>query len=369
MNSPDATFGVLFIGFMLSSALYGCSIFQSYLFYTRYPSENAYLKALVSILFAVDTAFTGLLSRTMYQYLINDFIVPFDHLDVLRTFVTSLTLTNTEMLLVQLYVFIVTILPIRLNLVISFYAYRTWSINEHRPALPALLSLMAVVSFALAIETAIQMSKQTLLIYIVTSRIELLAGLSAGLATLCNIIIVGTQYFYLHPSRQPAMKVQHGWFDNGILHLFTRGVLFTALQLVLLLTFIVLPRQYVWVCFHFIIGKVYANSVLIMLNSRVSYYGRGLSEEDSLKTRSRPSSGPRRRSGSGQGGFRGLTVPSMPSDVDSKAGKNVTMDLGTTPSNSEIDVVSPQDPTVKPVLDEEMFDSTTELRKRWSQNM
>ncbi|THH31478.1 hypothetical protein EUX98_g2705 [Antrodiella citrinella] len=45
----------------------------------------------------------------MYQYLINDFNVSFDRLNVLRTFITALALTNAEVLFVQ-----------------SFYAQRIW---------------------------------------------------------------------------------------------------------------------------------------------------------------------------------------------------------------------------------------------------
>ncbi|TCD61280.1 hypothetical protein EIP91_008676 [Steccherinum ochraceum] len=353
MEDLDSTFGVLFVGFMFSSAFYGCMFFQTYVFYTRYPNEDAYTKGVVALLSTADTVATGLISHTMYQYLINDFTVSFDQLNVLRTFTTAFALTNTEILLVQL-----------------FYVYRTWSLNKRRPFLPAVMSAFSISSFVFAVAAAVQMSEQTLFIDIVGSKVEILAGLNEGLATLCSIMIVCSQYYYLRPSRQPGMKASDDWFDIGVLHLLSRGTVFMIMQLVLLLTLLAIPHHFVWVCFHFIIGKVYTNSLLAMLNSRTPFRGRGLNEEESLNTRSRSTgvgasvigsnSTPLSGSESGSGhrkspGSPGLSLSHL--QIDSKGGRSVATELDVMPSSAG------DDSSKKSMLnaDEDPYSSTPEL--------
>lgn len=340
----DATFGVLFIGFMFASAFYGCAFFQCYVFYTRYPSEHAYTKGVVGLLCSADTVVTGLLSHTMYEYLINNFTISFDSLNVLRTFITALALTNSEMLLVQL-----------------FYAYRTWILSERRPAIPVLIAAISFASFALAISAAVQMSKQLLFVDIITSNVELLAGLSAGLSTLCNILIVSTQYFFLQPKRQPGRKIQEGWFDIGVLHILSRGTLFMIVQLALLLTYVIIPRQYVWLCFHILIGKVYTNCLLAMLNSRSPYRGRGLNEEENLNTRSRSTG----VSASQTASPSQFPNPGSPLNISSKGGRSMTMELDVVPSRSDIG----GDYTSKSIMGDDDFDSTPELSHKKSKSI
>ncbi|KAJ3490656.1 hypothetical protein NLI96_g1280 [Meripilus lineatus] len=114
-------------------------------------------------------------------------------------------------------------------------------------------------------------SRQSLFAYIVTSRVKLYLGLTLGLASLCDVVIVASQYYFLRPARRPSIKLPESWFDISILHVLSRGTAFTILQLVGLVTFLATPTQFIWVLFHFLVTKVYANSLLAMYDRHLCF--------------------------------------------------------------------------------------------------
>ncbi|PCH40272.1 hypothetical protein WOLCODRAFT_143002 [Wolfiporia cocos MD-104 SS10] len=274
VSELNATFGVLLIGFIFAVTLYGLTFFQTYIYYSRFPSDAALSKYTIGVIWAVDTATTTLLSHTLYYYLITSFMAPFDELDITKTFIAENALAAFGIFLVQV-----------------FYAYRIYTVNGKNPLTPAVISFLALVNLVLGIAAAAKISTRPLFYNFVDHIIEVLTGIQYGLSTLCDIIIVLSLFAYLNQSRYPSMKTIEGWYEYLAVYFINRGTCFTILQLASLIVFVAIPKQQVWILFHFVTSKTYINSLLLMLNFRNVYKGRGVDEEESLNQRNLNASG------------------------------------------------------------------------------
>ncbi|RPD62217.1 hypothetical protein L226DRAFT_559002 [Lentinus tigrinus ALCF2SS1-7] len=259
------TFGVLLIGFIFCVVLYGLTFFQTYIYFTRFPSDHFGTKWTVGLLWAVDTAATTLISHTIYRYLITSFMLAYSQLVTTKTFLAAQGLDIFLALVVQIY-----------------YAYRVYTVTDKRPALPAVISTIAAMGCALSIAGIAQSAQETLFADILTSRVKLLRGVGSALALVSDFIIVAAMFYYMQPTRNPGMSVPSGFYETAVVYCFNRATAFTAGQVISLIVFLTSDRHPAWVLVGWVASKLYANSLLAMLNFRNTHRGRGVNEEDSL---------------------------------------------------------------------------------------
>ncbi|PIL22376.1 hypothetical protein GSI_15064 [Ganoderma sinense ZZ0214-1] len=260
-----STFGVLLIGFIFSVVLYGLTFFQTYIYYTRFPADHMGTKATVGALWAIDTAATTLISHTAYRYLITDFMIAFNQLNTTQTFIAEEVLSTVLIVAVQCY-----------------YAFRLWSVTNKQVAVPAFIGVLALVSGALNLIGIVNIARQDLFFEIVTNSVKVFRGIGLGIAVATDIVIVGSMFWYMRPSRNPGMAKPEGIYENIIVYCFNRGTVFTVVQVLFLVIFLTLPHSQGWILLGWVTSKVYVNSLLAMLNFRNTHHGRGVHEEDSL---------------------------------------------------------------------------------------
>ncbi|CCM04920.1 uncharacterized protein FIBRA_07117 [Fibroporia radiculosa] len=313
----NKTFGVLLIGFIFAVTLYGLTFFQTYIYYSRFPSDSRLSKYTIGLIWAVDTATTTLLSHTLYYYLITSFMAPFDTLNITKTFISENALAAFGIFLTQ-----------------CFYASRIYSINGENPVLPTLAAVLATANLALGIASSAEISDQPLFYNFVNHTIKVLTGVQYGLSTLCDLIIVGALFYYLQRERFPGLKVAQGWYEYVAVCFINRGTCFTLLQFVSLVLFVAAPTQQVWILFHFVTSKAYINSLLLMLNFRNVHRGKGVEEEASMNLHDLKSG--RTSSGHGTRGETSRSVQFGVVDTESK-GAAMTIGLDTIRSGTAMD--------------------------------
>ncbi|TFK83814.1 hypothetical protein K466DRAFT_647466 [Polyporus arcularius HHB13444] len=266
--SPDdlsKTFGVLLLGFIFCVVLYGLTFFQTYIYYTRFPSDHFGTKWTVGVLWAVDTAATTLISHTIYHYLITSFMLAYSQLVTTKTFLAAQALDVLLALIVQL-----------------FYAHRVFTITDKRPAIPAVISAISAAGCALSIAGIAQSAQETLFVDLITSRVRLLRGVGSALALASDFVIVAAMFYHMQPARNPGMARANGLYEKIVVYGFNRGTAFTAVQALSMIVLLTTGRRPAWVLVGWVACKFYANSLLAMLNFRNTHRGRGVNEEDSL---------------------------------------------------------------------------------------
>ncbi|KIM89270.1 hypothetical protein PILCRDRAFT_218837 [Piloderma croceum F 1598] len=263
LQELESTLGVLFIGFLVCIILYGFTFFQTYLYFSRFPKDNLWIKLTTGILCALDTTTSALISQAVYYYLIDQFLSPVGLLDATSTFCAENGLAILATFIVQV-----------------FYAARIYQIGPPSRPLFAIISLTAVMGCGWGIVMTVQIFQRKRLADLGTPWMEVVAGISQGFVTLADIMIVGALALGLRRTRNPRMRAPEGWFDKFVTYFINRLVCVTIVQVAYVCVFLAMPSKQIWIPFHLVVSKLYVNTLLAMLNSRDALQGRGLNEEE-----------------------------------------------------------------------------------------
>ncbi|KAJ7173636.1 hypothetical protein C8R46DRAFT_118735 [Mycena filopes] len=253
-TNVQQTFGVLFIGFTLSMAGYGFTFFQTYVYFSGYPADHWGLKLFVSIIFALDTVTSALVSKTAHTYLILSLPYIDGLVELERTFNAQFLLSTIAMLGVQL-----------------FRSLRIWKLSQSIWA-AGFSAIISVAAFCLSLAMIVSMFNTPLFTHLASIRALIAVALaSTTLASLVEFIAL-VQYSNHSPGRTRL--------DAIYLHLFPRGLVATTIWFGCLLLFATRSDKIYWIPMYLTAAKLSINAMLSMLNLRKSFRGRGLNEED-----------------------------------------------------------------------------------------
>ncbi|KAI0275242.1 hypothetical protein BC834DRAFT_965655 [Gloeopeniophorella convolvens] len=235
---PDVRFtlGAVLAGALFSTALSGALCLQIFLYIRHYPNDPFKLKALVALVWAMDTAHTCTIAVLAYQYMILNFANTdiIDH--AFGTIPAALALTLPSIVLSRIdfiYMLSITVLTIRvatafvtvaeLSMLQSFSEYGA----RFRPLLTTGLALSAFIDILLTLG----------LCYYLRS---LRRGLGSTIRMMSTIV---------------------NFSDNN-------GLLTCVIALAALACWVIMPTNLIYLGLHFTIGKFYSNSLLTTLNMR-----------------------------------------------------------------------------------------------------
>jgi len=266
LHELESTYGVFFIGYVVSMVLYGFTFFQTYVYFSRYPKDHRFVKLTVAALCLIDTATSALISQALYFYLITMFPFAIGLIDATSTFCAEIGLATLAVYIVQM-----------------FYASRVWSLSKSRFLLGAVV-LTSSAGCALGITMTAQMIQHRAFSHLAIPHVRAVAASSQGLTFISGFLSTGISFYYLQPSRKPSMKPLDGWFDQVVAYTFSRGSAATVIQLAYFVVFATMPGKPIWMPFHLTVSKLYINSLLTLLNSRDVYHGQGVNEEQTISS-------------------------------------------------------------------------------------
>ncbi|KAJ7807791.1 hypothetical protein B0H13DRAFT_2386199 [Mycena leptocephala] len=183
-------FGTFFIGFAISTTLYGISVLQAYLYYRNYHSDHPVLKGTVALLLVLDTLCTIFMAHGLYTLFVFNFgksptidlIIPW-----------SLT---TEKFLITIITFVAQ----------AFYARTTWKISCS-VMITASVGVFAAVTFVLGIVNTVHLYQNPLATSISARSFQILAGLVQGTAAFNDVLITLCLCTWLYRQKSGA----DGW--------------------------------------------------------------------------------------------------------------------------------------------------------------
>ncbi|EIW52152.1 uncharacterized protein TRAVEDRAFT_53580 [Trametes versicolor FP-101664 SS1] len=264
LPSFDTTLGAVLLGLVVGIMLYGITVYQAYKYYTVYADDGIRLKLYITVVLLFETFHSALWTIVCYHYLVTD---AFDLLGLIYA-EWSLKLT---ILITGLTVFISQ----------AFYAHRVYYLG-HRYyrwlAIPVVVSMVTSLGAPLSL-TCLILPKW-------------LISIGYGFAVASDIMLTGALVFVLHRSRT-GLKRSDSILDTLIKYTINTGMhhscptpyfyqltvltppripgLLTSIFSVLAFIFgIILPGNLVYVGVSIVGTKLYANSVLAVVNSRKS---------------------------------------------------------------------------------------------------
>lgn len=262
------TFGAGFIGGMVTAILYGITTLQTYLYYVYYPSDSNSVKVLVAFIWVLDTLHVSFMCHALYYYLVTSFDDPNNLGTGVWSLFISLALNLCMAVLVQTY-----------------FTFRISHLTRSniRWWLTSFIMLFVIAHFAFGLETVILMfiKKE----FSALSQITLYAATPfAVTAVLSDIFIAASLCILLHGNRGSYVET-NALVNTLMVYAINRCLLTSAVAVAEVIAFAISPGSLWFIAIDFVIGKLYANSLLASLNSRSALRGRNYTHNDSTSFR------------------------------------------------------------------------------------
>ncbi|KXN91301.1 hypothetical protein AN958_01275 [Leucoagaricus sp. SymC.cos] len=250
MAALDVSFGMLFIGLVLSTCLYGVNLLQTYNYYRRYPNDRLSLKLTVAVAMLLDTAGIACTAQGVYWYLVTHYG------DTTAMAVIAKTLC-VESLIMNIVTFIVQ----------CFFANSVYNVSKKNKTVTGLIYFTAFAGFVLGLAMG---SEDLIGVYfaaLAVRKMWILAGIGLGVVALCDIAITVALCYYFR-FYKGGFRDTDTLLDKLIIYTINRGIITATIQTLNMAFFIGMPDNLVWAPFHLVLSRIYIISLLATLNRR-----------------------------------------------------------------------------------------------------
>ncbi|EIW57895.1 uncharacterized protein TRAVEDRAFT_48916 [Trametes versicolor FP-101664 SS1] len=252
----DNTMGVILLCTCIGCMLFGLTTHQTYRYFRLYPSDVRKLKVFVVLLLLFDIFHTVLCVHICYYYLINNYFFPPRLLDGVWSIRLTVMETGCVILLAH-----------------SFYARRLYLLGggQRWP--------VVFIATLLAIETGMCIAA-TVEAFLVPAFAEFahfawITCTGLGIAVILDVFVAGSLSYYLHRSRT-GFKRTDSLIDILMVYSINTGLSTSMVTLVAAISAITMRNNLVYSGLYIIASKLYANSLLALLNSRRSIIDKGM---------------------------------------------------------------------------------------------
>ncbi|KAF8902212.1 hypothetical protein CPB84DRAFT_1678981 [Gymnopilus junonius] len=229
------TYGAILLGALVSAFLSGTFAVQCTIYFKFYPRDGKSMKGLVSCFKTLELVHTGLIWASMWSYFVANFgrvntsssFLPFK---AVLTFLTHWLVWMSER---NLYLTVPVPLGGRCMLSAmdcSFFAHKIRRIH-----------LGSYPSFR--------------------KHFRWLFSMGLGLSSALDILITFSMFFLLRNTRRQSIML-HSIIDSLILYAFEIGTLTSAATVASMLCWVLIDNSLIFLGLHFVVGKLYANSLL-----------------------------------------------------------------------------------------------------------
>lgn len=254
LPSLNNTLGALFVGLVLSTALFGLTTMQTYIYFVNYPSDQTLLKWFVGVLWTLDFTHTFLISHAAYHF----FILEYRHILGLNqgewSIIVEVGVTTAVTFLVQ-----------------CFLAYRLHRLNKGNWFLTGCILLLALGHVGLGTASTVrlfqigQFSRLPEISNILSSTLIVMA--------VNDTVITASLCYYLHKTQKQAIRngsKRHDAVRLLILYTIETGLLTSVIGAIDAAFALAMPKNWIFIALEFLLAKLYVNSLLTILNSRNS---------------------------------------------------------------------------------------------------
>ncbi|KAK0226531.1 hypothetical protein IW262DRAFT_1457760 [Armillaria fumosa] len=246
--------GPLIVGYLLNWGLFGTLSIQLYLYYLAFPKDRRFVKSLVCGIYIVELVQTILVAHdafAVFGYGFGDLEAP------------------TE---IQFSWLIDAIIGgIAASVGQGFYAYRIFILSRSR-IVPAFIICVSSTSFVAAMIVGVCTVQADDITIINSRRMSISLGISCAGYALCDIAIAICMTYYLMRSNTHFRRTQI-LVTKIILLTIETGSVTAIAALAVVILFFAFPHQTFYITPTLVISKLYANTIYMVLNSRIRIMG------------------------------------------------------------------------------------------------
>ncbi|TFK32121.1 hypothetical protein BDQ12DRAFT_707760 [Crucibulum laeve] len=269
MVDVPKTHGALLLGGLVATGLSGIVTVQSIVYFKLYPMDDSILKALVVLIWGLDLAHSGFICAAIWEYLISNYgnapEIDFIPLSIALSIVFTAILTF---------------------FVHCFFAHRIFRLSQRNWYITCPIGVLALARLVSASVTSAEMIKLHSFI-LFKEHFRWVFSLGLALSCAVDIWVTLSLFILLQNSRNRSMRycflalfistcclldtvyssLNH-IIDSLILYTFEMGSLTCAATIMSMICWLTMNDNLIFMGFHFVIGKLYANSLLATLNTR-----------------------------------------------------------------------------------------------------
>lgn len=249
MVSVPATYGAILVGGFLAAALSGIVTVQSFIYFKLYPTDLAWRKAIVAVIWSLDSIHTALVGASIWIYLIQNFGDTSKINDIPVTVAMTIALTAILTFIVH-----------------CFFAHRIHKLSRCDWRISAPILAFAFLRLCSAsITTAEMIHLKTFSEF--KQEFRWIFTLGLALSSLVDILIAIFLCYSLQTTRKAASSMDY-IVNSVILYTLENNSLTSAATVISMVCWLVMPTNLIFMGLHFVISKLYANSLLATLNAR-----------------------------------------------------------------------------------------------------
>jgi hypothetical protein len=239
----------LIIGELLGTYLFGVLTMQLYIYHLNFPKDPKFIKSLVYIVFLLDLAATAMGFAEAYHW----FASGFGNLLAIN----DIWLSGFETPMIG---------SMLAAVVQCFYCYRMWTLNRYTAPICIIVILAAITQVAAGIYGVV-LGHRLVTFSNITPGARIAGYIVNGGAAFADVLIAVSMTILLSRSRTKHAKTD--FIVKKIINLTVEtNMLSSTLALVTVILLAGLPGTNYFTCPSIILGKIYSNSLLLMLNNR-----------------------------------------------------------------------------------------------------
>ncbi|KAL1949737.1 hypothetical protein VTO73DRAFT_8618 [Trametes versicolor] len=255
----EKTYGAYLIGTCLSLVLYGVSLLQFYRYVRLYPTDTAFIRTLVVAVMILETVQIPMLMHSCYWALVTHYFDPLAltqgvwSVQIAPTVSAAITLTAQTFFARR-----VALLGFGFKIVVAI----------------ATLCLAAFLGMAIAV-TVVAIQLHNLENF--GPNTEWLFGAGLWFATGADLLLAGSIIVALRYSRDTyGPRGVDGRADRFMLYFVNTGLMTGIFNMIPSILATTDPRSFTWAAVSYIATRLYANTLLAVLNSRKLMASRGV---------------------------------------------------------------------------------------------
>ncbi|KAF9465441.1 hypothetical protein BDZ94DRAFT_1253822 [Collybia nuda] len=244
----DNTLGALLIGGLVAMALWGITCVQTFTFFTRKSRDRPWFKFMIASLWLLDTFDSVLNGHILYFYLVTNYLNPIAIITPVWSVVIHVAITSISNYIIR-----------------TMFALRFYKLSKGNVAVTAWI--MAISTTDLVCGIVITAKAFGIVSYLDLDKLSSLMYLDFAAGTASDLSVALALSFLLVTSRTGFRRT-----DSliNVLMLYTVNTGFiVALDATLgMITYAVMPHNFIFLGFYLLLSKLYLNSYLAALNAR-----------------------------------------------------------------------------------------------------
>ncbi|KIK10263.1 hypothetical protein K443DRAFT_670885 [Laccaria amethystina LaAM-08-1] len=258
----NSTFGAMLIGSFITMVIYGITTLQTYFYYLSFPKDIYWMKLLVALIWFLDTLHVIFMCHSIHFYLITGFGNPAALASGTWSLYTSIAINVLMAFVVQ-----------------SFFTQRIHELcpKSKRWWVSSLIGFLVLAHVCFGMETvAYFFIKRE---FSRLREVSISSVLPFGVLAILSDILIAMALCLLLDSNRSDFEDTNHLINKLIVFAINRCILTSAVAVIEMIIFLILPNSFYPFAIDFIIGKLYANSLLATLNSRVTLPRVGSTEQ------------------------------------------------------------------------------------------